>query len=118
MAWYRANQGVLPPNELAAGAYQQLVRIHPFVDSNGRTTRLVMDWILQRNGFAPATFQGIPHEAVHTSTSELVYNVDRGIAQATETLTRTTDTTARPGVTVTIPPPSSSKGFLGKLGGD
>jgi hypothetical protein len=33
-----------------------LGHIHPFGDGNGRTARLVADWILQRHGLPPATF--------------------------------------------------------------
>ncbi len=94
-AWYRANEGRLPPTELAAASYQQLVRIHPFVDSNGRTTRLVMDWILQRNGLPPATWGTASSEAVHSTTDWVIYNVDRGVIESGHTLaTRTSDSTA------------------------
>lgn len=37
----------------AAQASQWLVSIHPFADGNGRTSRLVMDYILQRYGILP-----------------------------------------------------------------
>lgn len=61
LAWYSANESTMPPIELAAGAYQRLVSIHPFGDANGRTCRLVMDWILARNGLPPATFGANEH---------------------------------------------------------
>lgn len=120
MTWYRANEGRLPPTELAAEAYQQLVRIHPFFDSNGRTTRFAMDWILQRNGLPPATFDGIPHRAVDMPTDWVVYNVDRAVLQASDTLTRTVDGSAVEGVTLTIPAPPASRtrGFTNALGGN
>jgi len=37
----------------AAKAYQWLVSIHPFNDGNGRTSRLVMDYVLLRYGLPP-----------------------------------------------------------------
>ena len=39
--------------ELAAYAHHELVRIHPFVDGNGRTARLLMNLILMRGGYPP-----------------------------------------------------------------
>lgn len=44
----------LHPVELAAEAHYQLVTIHPFVDGNGRTARLLMNLILMQHGFPPA----------------------------------------------------------------
>ena len=43
----------LHPVELAAEAHYKLVTIHPFVDGNGRTARLLMNLILMQHGFPP-----------------------------------------------------------------
>ncbi len=43
------------PIVLAALAYQRMVSIHPFTDGNGRTARLVMDYILVRFDLPPAS---------------------------------------------------------------
>lgn len=43
----------LHPVELAALAHHRLVAIHPFVDGNGRTARLVMNLLLMRQGYPP-----------------------------------------------------------------
>lgn len=44
----------LHPVELAAEAHYRLVTIHPFVDGNGRTARLLMNLILMMKGYPPA----------------------------------------------------------------
>jgi len=55
MAWFNAAEAAgMDPIELAAGAYQRLVSIHPFFDGNGRTSRMVMDYVLRKNGLPPA----------------------------------------------------------------
>jgi Fic family protein len=40
----------MPAEQIAAGAYQRIVSVHPFINGNGRTARLVMDWVLQAEG--------------------------------------------------------------------
>ncbi|MCP9265614.1 Adenosine monophosphate-protein transferase [Dirofilaria immitis] len=44
---------LLDPIERAAIAHYKLVSIHPFIDGNGRTARLLMNLILMRSGFPP-----------------------------------------------------------------
>lgn len=39
------------PIELAAWTHAQFVKIHPFPDGNGRTSRLIMNYQLMENGF-------------------------------------------------------------------
>lgn len=40
--------------QLAAEAHYRLVTIHPFIDGNGRTARLLMNMILMMKGYPPA----------------------------------------------------------------
>lgn len=42
------------PALFAAEAHYRLVSIHPFVDGNGRTARLLMNLILMKHGYPPA----------------------------------------------------------------
>jgi Uncharacterized conserved protein len=39
--------------ELAAWTHAEFVKIHPFVDGNGRTSRLIMNYQLMAHGFLP-----------------------------------------------------------------
>lgn len=55
-AWLRSAPG-LHPVELAAEAHYRLVTIHPFVDGNGRTARLLMNLILLMEGYPAAIIQ-------------------------------------------------------------
>ncbi|MBU1126956.1 Fic family protein [Patescibacteria group bacterium] len=42
------------PAKIAADAHFKLVSIHPFVDGNGRTARLLMNLLLMQEGYLPA----------------------------------------------------------------
>jgi Fic family protein len=48
----------LHPVVRAAEAHERLVTIHPFIDGNGRTARLVMNMILLANGYPIANLPG------------------------------------------------------------
>jgi Fic family protein len=47
----------LNPIELAAYSHAEFVKIHPFEDGNGRTSRLIMNYQLLANGFLPISIQ-------------------------------------------------------------
>jgi len=49
--WYYTNRKKIHPIELGAILHNKLVRIHPFTDGNGRTARLIANWILLKNNF-------------------------------------------------------------------
>jgi Fic family protein len=57
--WLAAVEKHDHPVELAALAHHRLAAIHPFIDGNGRTARLVMNLILMRAGFPPTVIQRI-----------------------------------------------------------
>ncbi|NOU15114.1 MAG: Fic family protein [Methylococcaceae bacterium] len=48
-----SGSGELHPVECAARLHVDFVGIHPFVDGNGRTSRLLMNFELMRRGFLP-----------------------------------------------------------------
>jgi Fic family protein len=49
--WYKLNKSKLHPFELAVEFSMKLVSIHPFVDGNGRISRLIMNFLLKKNGY-------------------------------------------------------------------
>jgi len=51
--WLAENKS-MHPVLLAAHAHYKLASIHPFIDGNGRCSRLLMNLILIQNGFPPA----------------------------------------------------------------
>ncbi len=57
-AWYEAHSQTLHPVLLAAEMHERIVTIHPFIDGNGRTSRLVMNLLLLANGYPLANIQG------------------------------------------------------------
>ncbi|PLK44319.1 Fic family protein [Emticicia sp. TH156] len=55
MAWFHeeTEKQELSPVELAAIFHYKFVRIHPFDDGNGRISRLLMNYVLLKNGLPP-----------------------------------------------------------------
>ena len=49
---YRAERNAM---ELAAWTHAEFVKIHPYVDGNGRTSRMIMNYQLMANGFLPVS---------------------------------------------------------------
>ena len=60
--WYQTNKNNLHPVILAAEMHERLVTIHPFIDGNGRTSRLLMNLILLQHGYVIANIKGT-HES-------------------------------------------------------
>lgn len=56
--FYNESKGTLHPVVLAAEMHERLVTIHPFIDGNGRTSRLVMNLILLQHGYPIANIRG------------------------------------------------------------
>ncbi|NDV23936.1 Fic family protein [Desulfovibrio sp. JC022] len=58
VAWYDKNEPVLHPVVLAAEVHERIATIHPFIDGNGRTARLVMNLILMQRGYLVVNIAG------------------------------------------------------------
>ena len=56
--FYELYRNDLHPVILAAEMHERLVSIHPFIDGNGRTSRLIMNLILLQHGFPLAIIGG------------------------------------------------------------
>jgi fido (protein-threonine AMPylation protein)/predicted transcriptional regulator len=89
--WYNKNKKVLHPVLLAAEMHERLVTIHPFIDGNGRTSRLVMNLILLQHGYVIANIKGDKpsrmayYEALETAQTENNKNKFLSFIAATET---------------------------------
>ena len=53
VSWYNEEErkGELSPVELAALLHYRYIRIHPFEDGNGRIARLLVNYVLHKNGY-------------------------------------------------------------------
>lgn len=56
--WYEINKNKLHPVILAAEMHERIASIQPFIDGNGRTSRLIMNLILLQNGYVIANIKG------------------------------------------------------------
>jgi len=62
--WYDGEGARLHPVERAARFHHRFVYIHPFVDGNGRTARLLMNLILMSQGYPPAVIKADPQRRI------------------------------------------------------
>ena len=53
LKWYSQNKSHFHPLVLAAIFHHKFERIHPFMDGNGRTGRMLMNYILIQNNYPP-----------------------------------------------------------------
>jgi hypothetical protein len=80
--WVVTHQATLSPEALAAETFRRLIVLHPFRDANGRTVRLIVDFLLQRAGIHPPIWeQGTPSL---TDVSAVVAALRRGVQRAHE----------------------------------
>jgi Fic family protein len=68
--WYYEHRADLSAAELAAWIHYKMVYIHPFIDGNGRTARLLMNLILMRRGYPPAVILNIDRKKYYRALKE------------------------------------------------
>ena len=71
---YQKLKKKLHPLELAAWAHWKLVRIHPFQDGNGRTARIVMNFVLGKNGYAMIDIKTKEKQSYFSALEKCHYN--------------------------------------------
>jgi Fic family protein len=70
LEWYYENKTKMSIVELAAWIHYKIVYIHPFIDGNGRTARLLMNLILLQNGYPPAVILNIDRKKYYRVLKE------------------------------------------------
>lgn len=63
--FYRQNKKTIHPIILASIMHARIAIIHPFVDGTGRSTRLLMNYILQENGYPTANISGDAEDKIY-----------------------------------------------------
>lgn len=53
LKWHQENKNKLHPLVLATIFHHKFEKIHPFMDGNGRTGRMLLNYILLKNGYPP-----------------------------------------------------------------
>lgn len=59
LKWYNENKNKLHPFVLAVIFHHKIEKIHPFMDGNGRTGRMLMNYILLKNDYPPLIIRKI-----------------------------------------------------------
>jgi Fic family protein len=65
-SWYKKNQDIHPVI-MAALVHLRFVTIHPFSDGNGRMSRLMMNFILHKNGYPMLNIEYVNRNAYYNS---------------------------------------------------
>lgn len=88
--WLNTDAQALHPIDRAALAHHRFAAIHPFIDGNGRTARLIMNLLLLRDGYPPTVikrtnrqqYYRVLAQADRGSDKPLVNFVGRAVARS------------------------------------
>jgi Fic family protein len=73
LKWYNENKNKLHPLVLGAVFHHKFEKIHPFFDGNGRTGRMLFNYILIKNNYPPI----IIHRKTRTGYLEALKTADK-----------------------------------------
>ncbi|KVU43427.1 cell filamentation protein Fic [Burkholderia ubonensis] len=93
IGWYET-AGNMHPVERAAELHTRFVKIHPFVDGNGRTGRLLLNFELMKAGYPPAIIRKEDRLAYYDSLDRACVTGDYGdiVHLVAESVRRSLDT--------------------------
>lgn len=91
--WYDSEGEQLHPVAKAAMVHSDFVKIHPFIDGNGRTARLLLNFELMKNGYPPIVVEKENRLAYYSALDDAHTTGDntRFIALVSDILSRTFD---------------------------
>ncbi|MFC6331913.1 Fic family protein [Paenibacillus septentrionalis] len=72
MNWYKNEASTLHPIVRAAMLHAIFVGIHPFIDGNGRTSRLLLNLELMKDGYPPIIIEVKHRLAYYESLDEAI----------------------------------------------
>ncbi len=78
---FKESKRELHPIELASFVHNKLAQIHAFSDGNGRTARLLMNWVLLRNGFPPAVVEASNKEEYYACIEKADAGDDKAFSE-------------------------------------
>ncbi|KZE79060.1 Fic family protein [Paenibacillus elgii] len=91
--WYDSEGEQLHPVAKAAMVHSDFVKIHPFIDGNGRTARLLLNFELMKNGYPPIVVEKENRLAYYSALDDAHTTGDntRFIGLVSDILSRTFD---------------------------
>jgi Fic family protein len=91
--WYKSEKDHLHAVELAALFHFKFVYIHPFIDGNGRTARLLMNLILMSEGFPPSIIKADPENRLSYYESLESASIDGELREFIKLITKSVEET-------------------------
>lgn len=89
--WYNAEKkkDFYDPHVIAGQLQRKIISLHPFLDGNGRLSRVLMNWSLENDGVLPSMIDN-PGDDILTDEETWVANIAKGSKQYEDTKNRQT----------------------------